>query len=87
MPEIREKVLKSECNNIRSKFCLAPNSKVDLQTGMKIFQFYSKNSNGLEIWTNDVVVAELPGPEPILRICLEDEHYSMIILKEVKVEQ
>ena len=58
-----------------------------MQTALKIFKSYEQNRHGLEIWSNDIMVCELQGPEEPLRLWLEDDHYSILTLKEVKIEQ
>ena len=37
---------------------------------------------GLEIWSNDIVVGELVGKEDLVKLLLEDDHYSLIELKK-----
>ena len=75
IPSIRERITKSECNRVRKEFNLEADSLIDVKTAVDIFQKYSDDRKyGLEVWSNDVLVAEL--------LSLEDDHYSMIEIKK-----
>jgi hypothetical protein len=85
VPQLQEKILKSECNKIRQGVGIKDNSEIDIQTATKIFEEYSQTS--LEIWTDDTLLVQVDGSEPTLRLSLKDNHYSILTLKEIIIEQ
>ena len=88
IPQLMTKIVKSECIKIRREFGLQDNQEVDVQTALKIFSHYSISSNALEVWSiDDTLIAEVVGPTSTLRLLLNENHYSMLTLKEIIVEQ
>jgi hypothetical protein len=53
VPQLREKILKSECNKIREEFELEDNCMIDVGSALRIFEKFSHGQNGLEIWTDE----------------------------------
>ena len=72
---------KSACNSIRKLFQVQPNDKIDVQTALKIFEHYRENTAGLKIWKNSTIVGEVGG-NPVLCLWLEEEHYSILQIKQ-----
>ena len=87
IPELREKILKYECNRIRNKFGHQDNSEIEIQTALRIFDSYNDGKNGLEIWSNDTLLGEVKGIKLSLKLWLEYNHYSILQTKQVKVQQ
>ena len=81
VPLIRERITMSTCNSIRKCFQVEADSKIDVSTALKIFQQNRDSESGLKIWTNGTLVGEVIG-NPILHLSLEDEHYSILQLKQ-----
>jgi hypothetical protein len=83
VPELGEKILKSECNRIRKLFDIKDNEPVDVRTALNIFSRYrNKGKDGIEIWANDVLVGEIKCKDSTLKLLLQDNHYSMIEIKK-----
>ena len=87
IPQLRDKIIRSECSEIRSSFGISANDEISLQSALNIFKDYSKGEHGLEIWSDDIIIGEVPGPEPKMRILLHDSHYSIVSFKEIKLQQ
>ncbi len=85
--ELRDKIIKSECNKIRHAFGINDDDEIDVQSALQIFEKYAKGKNGLEIWSDDIIIAEVNGPDPKLRLWLNDNHYSILFFKELKAQQ
>ena len=81
MPLLREKITASACNSIRKHFQVKSDGKIDVSTALKIFQLYKEGESGLKIWNKDTLVGEVEG-NPILNLSLEEEHYSILQLKQ-----
>ena len=60
IPQLRDKIIKSECNKIRISFGISEDDRIAVQSALNIFKFYSKGKNGLEIWSNDLIIGEVP---------------------------
>lgn len=83
VPTLQERILKSECNRIRKIYGIKDNEPIDVKTALTIFSRYgNKGKHGLEIWANDILVAEVKGTDSTLKLCLQDNHYSMIEIKK-----
>jgi hypothetical protein len=83
VPELREKIIKSECNRIRMQFDIKSDAAVDVKSALRIFAKYSDNGKyGLEIWSTDVLVGELKGSDSALQLWLQDNHYSVLEIKK-----
>lgn len=83
VPSLRERMTKSACNSIRKRFQVTTDGKIDVQTALNIFQHYREDASGLKIWTNDTPLGEIKG-NPVLHLSLEDEHYSILCIKQYK---
>lgn len=84
VPFIRERITKSNCNTIRAQFQLAPDTKIDVQTALRIFQHYREGTNGLKLWTNDTLLGQVEG-NPVLNLSLENEHYALLKVKQYQI--
>jgi hypothetical protein len=85
VPALRVKVVKSEWNKIRKLFGLESDSLIDVTSALAIFQRFSDDGkNGLDIWTNDIIVGEMKGSSDgdTLILSLQDEHYSVVEIKK-----
>ncbi|KAI3660739.1 hypothetical protein MP638_001050 [Amoeboaphelidium occidentale] len=82
---LKDKVVKSEFNKIRKLLGLESDSLIDVTSALAIFQKFSDDGkNGLEIWTNDIIVGELKGSSDgdTLIPSFQDEHYSVVEIKK-----
>ena len=83
VPELRERITRSECNRIRKQFDIKPDDKVDVKSALKIFEKYNSDGKyGIEIWSKDTPVGEVQGIDSTLMLSLEDDHYSIMEIKK-----
>ena len=83
IPELKEKIIKSECNRIRNEFDINKDEPIDVNAALKIFSEYSNQGKyGLEIWSSDILIGELQGTDSTLQLSLQDEHYSILEIKQ-----
>jgi hypothetical protein len=80
IPELKEKIIKSECNK---QFDIDRDEPVDVNTALKIFgQYTNQGKYGLEIWSSYILVRELKGTDSTLQLSLQDNHYYILEIKQ-----
>ena len=83
IPELNERIIRSECNRIRKQFDIKPDDKVDVKSALRIFEKHNSNGKyGIEIWSKDIPVGEVLGTDSTLTLSLEDDHYSIMEIKK-----
>jgi DNA polymerase type B, organellar and viral len=83
VPELRENLTRTKCNQIRKHYGVNADQSIDAKTALDIFRHYSQEGKfGLEIWSNDILIGELKGTAETLLLSLEDDHYSLIEIKK-----
>ena len=54
-PQLRDKIIKSECNKIRNSYRISDNDGIAVQSALNIFKYFSQGEHGLEIWSDDLI--------------------------------